>query len=83
MSEPLNIREAEERARSVENTVFGATPLKLQVADDLLALAVLYREAVEALEDAASELHGGLPDDAEQTIDVALTKARTALGGKP
>jgi len=52
VSEPLNIREAEERAKKVWTSDPGtANPVvRLNMAGDLLALAALYREAVEALE---------------------------------
>jgi len=56
VSEPLNIREAEERARAIHKSR-SSNSFECEDASTVLALAALYREAVEALEDAAQVAH--------------------------
>lgn len=95
----LNIREAEERARRLlkeaEEDAFGPGFLEDMCARDFLALAALYREAIEAL----GRAHGLLdcwkyrmaePSTCEEgrrcppclvadEAEAVLAKARTAL----
>jgi len=76
---PLNIRAVEGGCLNLIAQFPDDHP-GVRLAKDCIEIAALYREAVEALADAASELHSGLPDDAEQTIDAVLAKARIVLG---
>ena len=91
MTDRLNIRDAEERAR--ENLGYGADGRRNALARDVLAIAAVYREAVEALEQAksyAEQLELLAYDDAQQIekhavileAESVLAKARAALGEK-
>jgi len=74
----LNIREAEERAR--KTIAEPPANLPLPTAEALLALAALYREAVEALE-ALKYDDDGIPYiyPSQEHLDAVLAKAREAL----
>jgi len=73
VSEPLNIREAEERAKAVRMSL-GKNGVAA-CAEDFLTLAALYREAVAALEHWTAHLEYVSPE-----ITRVLAKARAALG---
>jgi len=92
VSEPLNIREAEERARAMVARCKDHQSDGAQVAFDSLALAALYREAVEA-GDAIAQYREHRPGcdyahtefctcgrkQAADRWSAVLAKARTAL----
>ena len=90
MSEPLNIREAEEAKAKIRSGDWHTMPqlegMVGTVLDSHDALAAAYREAVEALEqehqDSVMCDHAETPDQALCAICKLLAKARTALGEK-